>query len=123
MQRRWSSILRAGDGTLYTADQGWSDQNRYKSTDGGAHWTVAGGSFARAFPAAATPYAFASSADGGLVIGGSSDTLMASTDRGATWRDVGIVADANRRLARKRVLRPAGHSHRVQPHRSRARCS
>ena len=83
------SILRAGDGTLYTADQGYADQNRYESTDGGQHWTVAGGSFAKFYPASATPYAWASSTDGSVVIGGSSDTLMASTDHGATWRDVG----------------------------------
>jgi photosystem II stability/assembly factor-like uncharacterized protein len=89
-----ASILRAGDGTLYTADQGWSDQNRYTSTDGGAHWTRTGADFARAFPAAATPYAWASSADGGLIIGGSSDTLMASTDHGATWRDIGSTQAA-----------------------------
>lgn len=90
-----ASILRAGDGTLYTADQGWSDQNRYVSTDGGAHWARAGGSFAKAFPAAATPYAWVSSADGGLIIGGSSDTLMASTDRGGSWHDVGSTQTAN----------------------------
>lgn len=90
-----ASILRAGDGTLYTADQGWSDQNRYVSTDGGAHWTQAGAGFARAYPAAATPYAWASSADGGLIIGGSSDTLMASIDHGATWHDVGSTQTAN----------------------------
>lgn len=89
-----ASILLAGDGMLYTADQGYSDQNRYRSTDGGAHWTVAGGSFAKAYPAAATPYAWASSADGGVVIGGSSDTLMASADRGSTWRDVGSTQTA-----------------------------
>jgi hypothetical protein len=83
------SVMRAGDGTLYTADQGYADQNRYESTDGGDHWTRAGAVFAKAFPAAATPYAWASSADGGLVIGGSSDTLMASTDRGASWYDAG----------------------------------
>ncbi len=83
------SILRAGDGTLYTADQGYADQNRYESTDGGQHWTVAGGRFAKFYPASATPYAWASSADGSVVIGGSSDTLMASTDHGATWRDIG----------------------------------
>lgn len=86
--------LAAGDGTLYTADQGWSDQNRYLSTDGGAHWTRAGADFARAFPAAATPYAWASSANGGVIIGGSSDTLMASSDHGATWRDVGSTQAA-----------------------------
>jgi photosystem II stability/assembly factor-like uncharacterized protein len=84
-----ASILRAGDGTLYTADQGLSDQNRYVSSDGGANWTRAGGSFAKADPAAATPYAWASSADGSLIIGGSSDTLMTSGDHGATWHDAG----------------------------------
>ena len=89
-----SSVLRAGDGTLYTADQGYADQNRYESSDGGAHWKLAGTSFAKFYPAAATPYAWASSADGGLVIGGSSDTLMASTDHGATWRDVGSTQTA-----------------------------
>ena len=83
------SILRAGDGTLYTADQGYADQNRYESTDGGQYWTVAGGSFAKFYPASPTPYAWASSTDGSVVIGGSSDTLMASTDHGATWRDIG----------------------------------
>ena len=88
------SILRAGDGTLYTADQGYADQNRYESTDGGAHWAVAGGSFARFYPAAATPYAWASSKNGGFVIGGSSDTLMASTDHGTTWQDVGSTQTA-----------------------------
>jgi photosystem II stability/assembly factor-like uncharacterized protein len=83
------SVYRAGDGTLYTADEGYADQNRYESTDGGAHWTQAGGSFPKADPAAATPYVWASSADGGFVIGGSSDTLMASTNRGASWYDTG----------------------------------
>jgi photosystem II stability/assembly factor-like uncharacterized protein len=89
-----ASILRAGDGTLYTADQGWADQNRYVSTDGGAHWARAGAGFAKAYPAAATPYAWASSADGGLIVGGSSDTLMASTDQGATWHEVGSTQTA-----------------------------
>ena len=83
------SVYRAGDGTLYTADEGYADQNRYESTDGGAHWTQAGGSFPKADPAAATPYVWASSADGRFVIGGSSDTLMASTTRGASWYDTG----------------------------------
>ena len=89
-----SSVLLAGDGTLYTADQGYADQNRYESTDGGAHWKLAGSGFAKFYPAAAIPYAWASSADGGFVIGGSSDTLMASTDHGATWRDVGSTQTA-----------------------------
>jgi len=84
-----ASILLAGDGTLYTADQGLADQYRYRSTDGGQHWTVAGSTFPKFYPAAATPYAWASSADGSLVIGGSSDTLMASTDHGSTWHDIG----------------------------------
>jgi photosystem II stability/assembly factor-like uncharacterized protein len=74
---------------LYTADQGLADQNRYRSVDGGAHWTVAGGGVTKFYPAAATPYVWASSADGGVVIGGSSDSLIMSTDHGATWRDVG----------------------------------
>ena len=64
------SILRAGDGTLYTADQGYQDQGRYESTDGGAHWTRAGGTFSKFYPAEATPYAWASSASGNLVVGG-----------------------------------------------------
>jgi hypothetical protein len=81
------SIFLAGDGTLYTADEGLADQNRYESTDGGAHWTQAGKSFSRADPGAATPYAWASSANGGFVIGGSSNTLMATTSRGASWYD------------------------------------
>jgi photosystem II stability/assembly factor-like uncharacterized protein len=84
-----ASILLAGDGTLYTADQGLANQYRYKSTDGGQHWTIAGGTFPKFYSAAATPYAWASSADGSVVIGGSSDTLMASTDHGATWHDIG----------------------------------
>ena len=83
------SVYLAGDGTLYTADEGYGDQNRYESADGGAHWTQAGGSFPKADPASATPYVWASSADGGFVIGGSSDTLMASTNRGASWYDTG----------------------------------
>ena len=83
------SVYRAGDGTLYTADEGYADQNRYESMDGGAHWTQAGGSFPKADPAAATPYVWAASSDGGFVIGGSSDTLMASTTRGASWYDTG----------------------------------
>ena len=83
------SVYRAGDGTLYTADEGSADQNRYESTDGGAHWTRAGGSFPKADPASATPFVWASSTNGDHVIGGSSDTLMASTDRGASWYDAG----------------------------------
>ena len=83
------SVFLAGDGTLYTADEGLADQNRYESVDGGAHWVQAGGSFPKADPAAATPFVWASSADGGFVIGGSSDTLMASTNRGASWYDTG----------------------------------
>ena len=84
-----ASILLAGDGTLYTADQGLADQSRYRSTDGGKHWTIAGGPFPQFYPAAATPYVWASNADGSLVIGGSSDTLMASTNHGSTWHDIG----------------------------------
>ena len=84
-----NSVYLAGDGTLYTADEGYGDQNRYESSDGGAHWVRAGGSFPKADPAAATPYAWAASSDGGLVIGGSSDTLLASTSRGASWYDSG----------------------------------
>jgi hypothetical protein len=83
------SVYLAGDGTLYTADEGYADQNRYESTDGGAHWTQAGGSFPKADPAAATPFVWASSADGGFVVGGSSDSLIASTNRGASWYDTG----------------------------------
>jgi hypothetical protein len=89
-----ASVLLAGDGTLYTADQGDLDQKRYESTDGGAQWTVAGGSFGKFYPAAPTPLAWASSANGGFVIGGSSDTLMASTDHGATWQDAGSTQTA-----------------------------
>ena len=84
-----ASILLAGDGTLYTADQGLADQYRYESTDGGQHWTVAGGTFPKFYPAAAVPYAWASSTDGSVVIGGSSDTLMESTNHGSTWQDIG----------------------------------
>ncbi len=84
-----ASILLAGDGTLYTADQGLAEQYRYESTNGGQHWTIAGASFPTFYPAAETPYAWASSADGSVVIGGSSDTLMGSTDHGSTWRDIG----------------------------------
>ena len=83
------SVFRAGDGTLYTADQGSAHRQRYESVDGGAHWTQAGGSFPKADPAAATPYVWASSSDGRFVIGGTSDTLMASTNRGASWYDTG----------------------------------
>jgi photosystem II stability/assembly factor-like uncharacterized protein len=83
------SVYRAGNGTLYTADAGSADPNRYESVDGGAHWTRAGGRFPKADPAAATPYVWASSSDGGFVIGGTSDTLMASTDHGASWWDTG----------------------------------
>jgi photosystem II stability/assembly factor-like uncharacterized protein len=90
-----TSILRAGDGTLYTADQGLANQCRYESTDGGATWTLAGGTFAKADPAAATPLAWASSADGSFVIGGSSDTLLASTNHGASWNDTGSTQMAD----------------------------
>jgi hypothetical protein len=83
------SIYRAGDGTLYTADEGYADQHRYASTDGGSHWVQAGGSFPKADPAAATPYEWAGSRDGGFVVGGTSDTLMASTSRGVSWYDTG----------------------------------
>jgi photosystem II stability/assembly factor-like uncharacterized protein len=82
------SILRAGDGTLYTADQSLTDQNRYQSTDNGAHWTQAGTNINKFFPAAATPYAWASSTNGNLIIGGTSDSLIASTDHGNTWTDL-----------------------------------
>ena len=95
------SVYRAGDGTLYTADEGYADQNRYESTDGGAHWTRAGGSFPKADPAAATPYVWASSAAGRFVIGGSSDTLMASTTRGASWYDTGSTQVGDGWLARE----------------------
>jgi photosystem II stability/assembly factor-like uncharacterized protein len=82
------SILRAGDGTLYTADQGLAGQQRYDSVDNGAHWTQAGGTVNKFFPAAGTPYAWASSTSGNLIIGGTSDSLIASTDHGNTWTDL-----------------------------------
>jgi hypothetical protein len=85
-------ILRAGDGTLYTADQGLAVQRRYVSSDGGAHWSVAGGAVSRFYPAAATPYVWASSGDGSFVIGGSSDSLIASEDHGASWYDAGSTS-------------------------------
>jgi photosystem II stability/assembly factor-like uncharacterized protein len=82
------SILRAGDGTLYTADQGLLGQQRYESTDNGAHWTQAGTTVTKFFPAAATPDAWASSTNGNLIIGGTSDSLIASTNHGNTWTDL-----------------------------------
>ena len=88
------SVYRAGDGTLYTADEGYGDQNRYESTDGGAHWTQAGTSFPKADPAAATPYVWAASGNGAFVIGGASDTLMASVNQGASWYDTGSTQSA-----------------------------
>jgi photosystem II stability/assembly factor-like uncharacterized protein len=87
------SVLRAGDGTLYTADQGYQDQGRYESTDGGAHWTRAGGTFSKFYPAEATPYVWASSASGNLVIGGT-DSIIASTTHGASWQDIGSTQTA-----------------------------
>ena len=83
------SVYRAGDGTLYTADEGSADPHRYESADGGAHWTRAGGSFPKADPAAATPYVWTSSSAGSFVIGGTSDTLIASRNHGALWYDAG----------------------------------
>ena len=89
------SVFRAGDGTLYTADQGYADQNRYQSTDGGAHWTRSGSSFVQAFPAGSLPFVWASSADGAYVIGGTVDSLVASRDHGATWFDTGSTRTAD----------------------------
>ena len=83
------SVYRAADGTLYTADQGYANQGRYMSTDGGANWTPAGGDFAKFYPAEATPYVWASSAASDRIIGGSSDTLMGSTNSGLSWADLG----------------------------------
>ena len=42
-----SSLLLAGDGTLYTADQSYSDQTVTHRTDGGADWKPAGGGVPR----------------------------------------------------------------------------
>jgi len=89
------SVHRAADGTLYTADQGYADQGRYRSIDGGASWTPAGTSFAKFYPAEATPYVWASSAAGDRIIGGTSDTIMGSSNRGLSWADLGSTQTPN----------------------------
>lgn len=83
------SVYRAADGSLYTANQGWSKPGRYVSTDGGSSWASVSASFDRFYPAGPVPYVWSATADGRTVIGGSSDTLMMSVDRGRTWRDAG----------------------------------
>jgi photosystem II stability/assembly factor-like uncharacterized protein len=83
------SVYRASDGALYTADQGYTTQQRFASRDGGRTWTTLGGKVAGPFPAASTPYVWAASPDGRSIYGGTSDAIIASRDRGTTWADVG----------------------------------
>jgi photosystem II stability/assembly factor-like uncharacterized protein len=88
------SVYRAANGALYTADQGYADQGRYMSTDGGASWTPAGTSFPKFYPAEATPYVWASNAASNFIIGGS-DTIMGSTNGGRSWQDLGSTQTPN----------------------------
>jgi len=89
------SVFRAADGSLYTADQGYMSQGRFSSTDGGATWTQERASFDKFYPAEATPYVWASSSTGGLVVGGSSDTIMGSSNHGQSWQDLGSANTAS----------------------------
>ncbi len=89
------SVHRAADGTLYTADQGYANQGRYRSIDGGANWTPAGTKFNKFYPAGAMPYVWASSAASNRIIAGSSDTLMGSSNRGFSWTDLGSTQAPN----------------------------
>ena len=79
------SVHRAPDGVLYTADHGYRSQKRFKSNDGGLTWTEISSSVPRFYPAATTPYVWASSADGELILGGTSDAVLRTSDQGATW--------------------------------------
>jgi photosystem II stability/assembly factor-like uncharacterized protein len=83
------SVHRAADGRLYTADHGLLSQRRFVSTDGGASWTALTATVDRFYPASTAPFAWASSADGRRLVAGTTDTILGSADRGATWTDVG----------------------------------
>jgi photosystem II stability/assembly factor-like uncharacterized protein len=89
------SVHRASDGSLYTADQGFSTQQRFVSRDGGQTWTTLGAKVTGPFPAASTPYVWASSADARSIYGGTSDAIIASRDRGTTWSDLGGVQNSD----------------------------
>jgi photosystem II stability/assembly factor-like uncharacterized protein len=89
------SVHRAADGTLYTADQAYSNQGRFKSIDGGETWLSVSSAVSRFYPGGASPYVFASSLDGSFVIGGSMDTLIVTENRGAHWTDAGNERTAN----------------------------
>lgn len=88
------SIHRSADGTLFTADQGYKSQARFRSVDGGLTWTPANTAFAKFYPASGAPYVWATSSDSRRVVGGTSDTILGSSDAGTTWKDLGNVQDS-----------------------------